>query len=85
MAEISKRPTIPCPTCKGEARVPISDELMEVLLFIRRRTGADAQTVFDKLGAKISISGINNRLEYLREIGLLRRERRGRRWFYSAL
>lgn len=65
--------------------IPMDGALLDTLNLLRRVKGADSFEVLDKLGAKVSVTAINNRLEELRKLSLVKRERRGRRWFYTVV
>ena len=77
-----KIPTIECPHCAGLGKVPISGSLAETLEAVRSQRGITAIQVHAKLGDQIGITAVNNRLEDLRRIGLLIRQRVGHQWMY---
>lgn len=77
------KPTIECPTCAGTGRAPMPEALQETLDVLPKRgtfTAADIQT---KIPSTVTINAVNNRLEALRELGMLKRERNGKFWNYS--
>jgi hypothetical protein len=78
-------PRFQCPKCNGTGQVEISQELLDTLNAVLRSKGTDSVTLSPKFGKHHTITAINNRLERLRELGLLKRERRFRRWFYTAV
>jgi hypothetical protein len=82
-----RQPTQPCTKCNGTGRLPVSVDLISTLRIVRSHpncTPAQVQSILDP--RKIfSASAFNNRLEYLRELHLVQRERRGRNWSYKAI
>lgn len=70
-------PTIPCPKCGGAGRVYLSAELWATLVVLQRHRKATAARVHQDLGVMVSVPAVNNRLEDLRKLGLVRRRRNG--------
>lgn len=69
-----------CPKC-GEGSVPLPESLQETLNEVRRTPGFTAQEMLDRFPG-IGVTAINNRLEDLRRIGLVRRQRDSHSWRY---
>jgi hypothetical protein len=77
-----------CPKCRGEGRISLSEAfapLAETLALLREHGPMTANELQPMVSKKILITGINNRLEDLRSLGLVSREKRSREWLYSAL
>jgi hypothetical protein len=81
---------IPCFKCGGRGVIPFPSRLKETLAAVWETPGQDAQGLHRRLAvgeeAGIAVTAINNRLVTLEELGLIRREGRGRhhnphRWF----
>lgn len=71
-----------CPTCKGTGTVELEGALLETLSkFKTPKTRLSANDLHDP-GAGITKNAMNNRLEKLRKMDLLGRERAGRVWTY---
>lgn len=65
-----KRPTIPCPCCRGKARVPLPDEYRETLKRLRRHPfGATGEMLALPIGATARAQ----QLKRLETWGLVRR------------
>lgn len=77
------KPTIECPTCGGSGRAPLPDALQETLNVLPRRGQFTAAEIHAKIPGKVEVTAINNRLESLRALSLLTRERFGKFWKYS--
>jgi len=78
-------PQIACPKCKGEGHIPLSAELMEVLVFVRKNpdcAAPDARRAIDpeKL---FHVTAFNNRLNLLHGLGLVQRYKH-KGWRYTA-
>lgn len=74
--------TIPCHHCQGKGIEPLPENLAETLSLIR------GKTTTEKLSAKlpgVKRTAQNNRLEKLRVLGLVKRERNGKEWIYSTI
>lgn len=73
---------IPCQHCEGKCTEPLPEYLEETLLAI------PAANTTEQLANKfplISRTAQNNRLEKLRLLGLVKRERNGKEWIYSTI
>jgi len=82
------RPTVKCNKCNGTGKHPLSDEIFSVLMALIRagRTGfVTAVDLSKTIGKNVHVTAMNNRLEYLREIGLVSRTRVGRVWHYRIV
>lgn len=79
------KPIMPCPKCDGAGEIPLSFELWQVLRLVRKRRGITAPDVAEALDPRGEFhpSAFNNRLEILRNMGLVKRRRSGKTWFYS--
>lgn len=76
-----KAPAIPCHECGGTGQEPMPEGLLETLSMLGRKM-AVAQ---DLTVPGMTRSAINNRLESLRALGFVQRQRRGKFWVYSAV
>jgi hypothetical protein len=71
-----------CPTCKGSGTVELEGALLETLSrFKTPKTRLSANDLHDPASG-ITKNAMNNRLEKLRKMDLLGRERAGRVWTY---
>lgn len=77
-----KQPTVTCPKCNGSGKVDLDGVLAATLEIVRLSKGADVFQVHSAVPDKVSVTAINNRLEDLRRLGLVFRNRVGRRWIY---
>lgn len=74
---------VPCRACDGRGRVPLPRESRETLALLRRRgasSGADVARA-----SNIKHTAANQRLERLRGLGFVTRERDGKEWIYTAV
>lgn len=77
------RPIVACPKCNNSGVVPMSDDLFEVLSFFHRHDGFwSAQMLVKRLKIAGTPTKMNQRLESLRAIGLLSRQRNSRTFLY---
>jgi len=82
-----------CPTCKRDGVEPMKvlpKSLAHTLRWLEKTPGACSSSIIigvGVLGVKTfrSSTAFNNRLERLRKLGLVRRERDGRVWRYYAI
>lgn len=73
---------VACKSCGGTGKTPLEESLAETLPLIPRK-GATAQWLAASARcANISPNAFNNRLERLRSLGLVRRERHGKFYHY---
>lgn len=74
-----------CPECNGKGTVLLKDGQLLILAILRRRkrpmTAQDI-LVAGEIG-DVGVTAMNNRLERLRDLDFVVRERRGRAWAYS--
>lgn len=80
-------PRINCQSCGGSGRVSLSAEMLETYEFVKLHPGCtaiDLSNKFDK-AKKFHPTMFNNRLERLRESGLVRRDRDGVKWLYRTV
>lgn len=77
------KPSVKCPQCNGCGRKPLGDELFSVYASAYNGGQVTAVGLSKTVGRKVSVTAMNNRLEDLRALGLLTRERIGRRWHYK--
>jgi hypothetical protein len=72
-------PMIQCPKCNGAGEILLSNELMEVLAFVRKHprcTTGDVRAAIDPK-EQFHITAFNNRLDLLLKFDLVIRERTG--------
>ena len=77
-------PMVECHHCKGTGKLPLSEELSEVFEHVRYFKTSTAQDLANALAWNGSVTAMNNRLEDLMNLGLLKRFKDGRRWRYEA-
>lgn len=86
-AKITAAPTFPCPKCAGVGKLALNKFLLETLQTVKKLRGATAKEIHFALnaGENIHTTAINNRLEDLRALGLVIRNRSedGKSWVYS--
>lgn len=72
-------PKICCPSCRGSGCIDLPRVHREVFDLLRERglTAADVSTALN-----IKSTAANNRLEYLRSLGLVDRWKQGRTYYY---
>lgn len=76
---------IQCQKCHGTGRVEISNELRSVLELVKKNAPVSVFRVYNLLGNPyIGVTAINQRLEDLRKLGFVERERQGKAFFYTA-
>lgn len=78
------RPHVCCPKCNGDGKIPMPDELWEVLNVLRWHGPKCAEQVALEVDWFGHQTAINNRLEALRDMGLVKREKKGRMWMYAV-
>ena len=85
--EVKKPPPIPCPTCNGKGITEMPEGLIQALRILRTLGGqaAVSEVWSDSACDRVGITAINNRLESLRELGFVQRERVGKGWVYSIV
>lgn len=77
-------PRIPCHHCAGSGEVELSPHLLAVLIQVRKSGEATASDLHASLATPILVTAFNNRLEQLRKLGFLVRDRRdGKTWVYQ--
>ena len=75
---------IVCSQCKGHGQVEAPDWMLDTLKALRKMRGATSPRLavhFPDLG----VTSINNRLEELRRLGRVRRERVGKAYAYYVV
>lgn len=79
-------PLVKCSSCKGKGRTRLSRVLNETLQVLRDSDKPmKASEVLEILGAAdVHPTAINNRLEDLRDFGLVSRKKEGNAFYYSA-
>jgi DNA-binding transcriptional ArsR family regulator len=79
-----KRPVIDCGKCGGKGKTPLDDTRWKTLQLLARLKRASAPELYEQSGEKdhIGPSALNQRLEDLRKLGLVDREREGSSWTY---
>ena len=78
-----KRPLIPCSHCFGSGKVELPEHLLKVLEMVFKHRRVSAPEVLRMIGGRSGVTAMNNRLEDLRRLGLVIRERTGNAWYYS--
>lgn len=74
-----RTPQIPCDTCDGRGTVDLDGVLAETLaMFLKRSTRLTAHDIAPQLKGEVKTTAVNNRLEKLRILGFLHREKCGR-------
>lgn len=76
-----KDPTMPCPKCDGKGTCSLPTVLRETLDSFGSRSILSAVNLVEASKA-VTHSALNNRLEKLRTLGFLTRERDGKLWKY---
>lgn len=71
-----------CGYCCGNGTRPLRDDLWDTLVMLRKLKSATAYQMMDALKWKGSASAMNNRLEDLRSVDLVTRERQGKFLIY---
>lgn len=79
------RPQITCTKCEGHGKHALSDELWQTLAAVQRLKLAHAEQVARAVRPRPSTTAMNNRLEELRALNLVKREREGRYFYYSPM
>lgn len=64
-----------CGACDGTGRVPLPPSLLEMLILLKNRRQLTATDLRRLTKADVGVTAINNRLEELRRLGLVERER----------
>ncbi|MFA6240399.1 MAG: hypothetical protein WC655_05700 [Candidatus Hydrogenedentales bacterium] len=78
------QPEVSCAACGGTGKVLLSGVLLEVFLDVQQHGQVCAQDVWGRMQKpNFEVTAVNNRLENLRRIGLVIRERIGRNYLYS--
>lgn len=73
---------IHCRQCGGTGRQSMPEHFRETFGIVKRLRNATAESVANALKWEGSVNAMNNRLEAMREAGLLTRSKRGRNFFY---
>ena len=80
---------VPCPTCGGSGQVPFARQYPRHARTCRLLYGCPPQSATDLHRAAVTpyepigITAWSQRLEDLRALGFVEREKRGRQWLYS--
>lgn len=77
-----KNPTITCPTCKGTGTSTLTKELRETFSMFDAKSRLTAKQVHETTTEELTLPAVNNRLETLRNLGLLDRVKDGRSFKY---
>lgn len=75
---------VKCKRCGGSGREPVPLALSEILRELRVTHGASAPELLDRF-PDVSVTALNNRLERLRQHGLVARKKNGRAWRYFVI
>lgn len=74
-----------CPRCRGAGTVELSPHLMVLLLWLRVNGRATVAQAHRALRLPSGVTAMNNRMEALRELGLVTRPTKdGKAWVYEA-
>lgn len=78
---------IACRACNGKGKVALNERQQDVLSLFGSGRQYSAQGAHEalQLDETVNVSAINNRLEDLRKVGLLQREKKGRAFFYRLV
>lgn len=79
----SMKHLIDCPGCEGSGKVELHEHLRETLDWIPSRGATSAYELLNEHPHVGQPSAFNNRLERLRGLGLVTRQRHGKTWLYS--
>lgn len=79
------KPTMQCPTCEGTGRAPLPEALQETLNVMPKKGTFTAADLQSKIPSTVTVNAMNNRLESLRDLGMVKRERNGKFWNYSRI
>lgn len=79
-----KPPSVTCPTCKGAGETTLSSKLSKAYVALRQIRGGFAKDVLKHLKARVTVGAISNRLEDLRRLKLVSRQRIGKAFRYTA-
>lgn len=74
---------ITCPKCRGIGEIALPKKLEATLSAVR--DGAHTTEALTESLPKVKRTAQNNRLEALRKLGLLEREKDGKAWIYRPL
>lgn len=77
-----KNPLVKCSRCNGAGKVPLSESLRKTLDAVKQLGEATATEIHSVLKLESGITSVNNQLEDLRAIGMLKRKRDGKVWKY---
>lgn len=77
-------PSIPCQACNGTGKNKLSSKLEKAYFAVRKLRGGFAKDVLKHLGARVTVGAISNRLEDLRRLKLVKRQRVGKAFRYIA-
>lgn len=77
--------TMACPKCGGNGTVPMTSALLEMLSLVKRMPGKTAPEYINSVHSQLVTTSFNNRLEELRRLGLVRRERDGKSFRYFPI
>lgn len=76
---------VPCSLCRGTGKKKLAGPLADTFsLFPHQSTRLTAEQICAKLGNDVNVTAMNNRLEKLRQLGLLDRFRAGHAFVYFA-
>lgn len=80
---MSKPTEIKCNSCGGTGTVEMPEELTETLSMFRGKVCYSAAELSEKTGGRVKHTAFNRRLERLRELRMITRERIGKTFYYS--
>lgn len=74
---------IRCPKCEGKGRVPLPEWAQQILALFVKNNVLRSDEILERIPDDITQNAINNRLERMRAMRLLKRAREGKWWRYS--
>lgn len=80
---MAEKINIPCSKCGGTGCVQLPPRMLHVLKMVGE--GHDTAPKLHAFEDDVTITAINNRLEDLRNLGLLARRKSGKTWIYSLV
>lgn len=79
------RPMVECECCCGSGKAPLSETLWSTLRVVVGLGKATAAQIAGLSPDRVAHTAMNNRLEHLRDLGLVERQKSGREWLYYSV
>lgn len=76
-------PEIDCPKCVGSGKITLNHRLADTLKLVKKHKKVTARFICELIDFRVQPSAINNRLELLRKMELVKRVRSGASYLYS--